>query len=174
MGAITDGGAGHGLTTKTGAGPLTISAMSSQFKNLAIDSGAVTLLGGSLLVNSADAFVQPIRVGNATSGASLTVEAGATLDSSAGGMAAVSGTAANPAVMSVTGIGTKWLMSLQANVGNIGPGQLVIDNGAAATGIPSCSWAIWTRAVFSFKTAEAPCSQASSLGSCRWVPASPP
>ena len=128
---------GAGSLIKTGAGALTLGGAGNNFNNLEITSGNVLLSGGSLALTSLSGTAttsEALAVGFGTPGSSLTVQGGATLDTSQATVTGISGTNASPAMMAVTGSHTTWRMSFLVDIGEVGPGELILDQGATASG----------------------------------------
>ena len=131
----------------SGSGTLTLSGTNSQINNLEATCNSLVLNGGSLALTStslAGTAGEALAVGFGTA-SSLTVQSGATLDTSQGstavGIAGVEGDDTQSAVMTVTGAGTKWLMPAELDIGQVafnpsfvGDGKLIFDHGAVGSG----------------------------------------
>jgi T5SS/PEP-CTERM-associated repeat protein/autotransporter-associated beta strand protein len=125
-GQITsDSGVPSGGINYNGSGALTLAGTGSQFDNLQVSSGNVTLNGGSARITGLE--LPALSVGPAT----LLIEGAAVFNGPT--ITYVGGTNATHGNLTVTGVGSKWTFG-STDGGFNGPGDFVIDAGSSATG----------------------------------------
>jgi fibronectin-binding autotransporter adhesin len=123
---------GAGGIEKRGSGAWTLSGIGSNFPGFTAGTGSTILSGGTLtLTSTAAGPTRALTVGNGTT-ASMTVEAGAVLNtvSTGVGTARLSGGNGLPGTLTITGIGTRW-DAANIDIGSSSPnnpGGLTVDN----------------------------------------------
>ena len=128
MSIMTDAAVPTAGATYNGSGTMMLSGSGSQFDNLQISSGTVSIDSGSVRLTNSNSLASTLGVG----AANLVIALAGSLDTTAIAPAILAGTAAIPANVTVTGGGSSWSRGV-TYVGLNGVGNLVVDQGASSS-----------------------------------------
>ncbi len=125
-----------GSIEKRGAGTWTLTGSGSNLFRFSVTQGRAVLSGGSLTLTSTAGLSRALTVGNVAT-AHLTVEAGAVLNTVAGGSGntLIRGASGVASTVTVGGLGSRW-DAARIDIGDTttNPGALIVDNAAVISG----------------------------------------